>query len=341
MKADVEEIGKELEDIEGRLKEAEGEAKKASEIETRLKQIGKPEIGVAKVKGLLQAGKDEISEIEGKKRVLGKEVERIGEDLKTCEAAEELKQVVGKLERNEKGLKEVGFEKAEYEKLKNGFDSIIERWRAASSGYEGAKAALDGYRGELKRLKAQEKVMAGHQAEVERLDAGQEFLLKFKNALGVVQEKLRQEFVSGLNSTMHQLWEGIYPYDDFTSIRLGIVDGDYVLQLRLGEEWVDVEGIVSGGERSSAALVLRMSFALVLAPHLRMLILNEPTHNLDKKGVEELATTLRERVGEYINQVFLITHEEGLEEAVSGNLYRLEREKAGSMPTSVELAEKY
>ena len=70
---------------------------------------------------------------------------------------------------------------------------------------------------------------------------------------------------------------------------------------------------------SIAALVLRIAFSLVLAPQLRLIVLDEPTHNLDSKGVSQLAMTLRDRIGDILDQVFIITHEEELMNAVTGN----------------------
>ena len=126
---------------------------------------------------------------------------------------------------------------------------------------------------------------------------------------------------------MQSIWEELYPYGDFQSIRLFVDENDYVLQLQeLDGKWVSVDH-VSGGERSLAALTLRIAFALVLAPQLRWLILDEPTHNLDIKAREELAKVLRDRIGEFIDQVLLITHDPVLEDAVSGVLYKIEREK--------------
>ena len=76
-----------------------------------------------------------------------------------------------------------------------------------------------------------------------------------------------------------------------------------------------------------AALTLRIAFALVLAPQLKWLVLDEPTANLDVKAVEDLATTLSERIGSFVDQVFIITHDEKLENAVTGSAYRLHRDK--------------
>lgn len=175
-----------------------------------------------------------------------------------------------------------------------------------------------------------------YQSEIEKIRKIIKNLRIFEKSLEKTQVELRKEFVQAVNYTMTNLWNTLYPYQDFTGIRLNVEEGDYVLQLleRTGK-WVNVEGIVSGGERSIASLALRIAFSLVLAPQLRWLILDEPTHNLDQNAVEDLAETLRERIGEFVDQVFLITHDEKLENAVTGSLYRLEREKGKDGVTKV------
>jgi DNA repair exonuclease SbcCD ATPase subunit len=80
-----------------------------------------------------------------------------------------------------------------------------------------------------------------------------------------------------------------------------------------------------------------MAFGLVLAPKLGWLVLDEPTHNLDRNVIAEIAEMLRERLPDEIKQVLLITHEEALESAAGGYLYRLTRDKAKDEPTKVEL----
>ncbi len=157
----------------------------------------------------------------------------------------------------------------------------------------------------------------------------------FEKSLEQTQIQLRQEFITLVNYSMSQLWQTLYPYQDFTGIRLNIDEGDYVLQLQSRNEWVNVEGIASGGERSIAALTLRIAFSLVLAPNLRMIFLDEPTHNLDSNAVAMLSSVLRERINEFIDQTFLITHQSELEEAVTGMAYRLERDKVNDGYTQI------
>lgn len=164
--------------------------------------------------------------------------------------------------------------------------------------------------------------------EMRDLDKKIEDLKVFEKSLEMTQVQLRKEFVTSVNYTMNELWPNLYPYQDFVRMQLAIEEGDYVLQLqdRTGR-WVNVEGFASGGERSIAALTLRIAFALVLAPQLKWLVLDEPTANMDVKAVEDLATTLSEHIGDFIEQTFLITHDEKLESAVTGYAYKLERDK--------------
>jgi exonuclease SbcC len=165
--------------------------------------------------------------------------------------------------------------------------------------------------------------------EIKKLDGMIRQLKIFEKSLEQTQHELRKEFVASVNFAMNEIWPNLYPYKDFAGLRLAVDESDYTLQLQdKSGRWVNVEGFASGGERSIAALTLRIAFALVLAPQLKWLVLDEPTHNLDSKAVEDLAVTLSERIGNFIDQVFLITHDEKLENAVVGSLYRLERDKS-------------
>ncbi len=191
---------------------------------------------------------------------------------------------------------------------------------------------------QLKELVEKKEAFERHKQQITRMNEISEDLNKFEKALKETQVTLRREFVDAVNFTMDRLWEYLYPYEDLTNIRLSIIEGDYSLELKEAEGgWVSVEGIASGGERTTACLALRIAFALVLAPNLKWLVLDEPTHNLDSQAVEYLAEVLRDRVGEFVEQVFLITHDEKLENAVTGYLYRLERKREKNEPTQVSL----
>jgi len=188
---------------------------------------------------------------------------------------------------------------------------------------------IDEYERELKQVLKEAE-------EVRKLGKLIKDLKIFEKALELTQVELRTEFIEAVNYSMNKLWDTLYPYKDFIGVKLAVEEGDYIQQLQERDgKWVNVEGVASGGERSIACLALRIAFALVLAPQLRWLVLDEPTHNLDSKSVEDLAETLRERIGEFVDQIFLITHDEKLEDAVTGSLYRLEREKEKDGVTKV------
>ncbi|MDD5416426.1 MAG: SMC family ATPase [Candidatus Aenigmarchaeota archaeon] len=187
----------------------------------------------------------------------------------------------------------------------------------------------------INELETKNKLLDSLKTDISKVEAISEQLKLLEVGLITTQEELRKNFVASVNTAMQAVWTDIYPYNDFFGVRLGIEGGDYVLQLQDSTGWIPVDGVVSGGERSIACLVLRIAFSLVLAPQLRWIVLDEPTHNLDAHAVDELSNVLREKVTNIVEQIFLITHDPALENAVSGYLYKLDREKKKDGYTSI------
>jgi DNA repair exonuclease SbcCD ATPase subunit len=173
-----------------------------------------------------------------------------------------------------------------------------------------------------------------YKEEIDKDQDISEKLSKFVKVLKLTQDQLRQEFLKNVNHSMSMIWNELYPYGDFSDVRLTI-DRDYVLQLKGSEGWISVEGTASGGERSLACLALRIAFSMALVPNLKWLILDEPTHNLDVNAIDQFTGVLRERINSFVEQVFLITHEERVSEGILGSLYRLERNKEINEPSRV------
>ncbi len=191
-------------------------------------------------------------------------------------------------------------------------------------------AALSERRSRAAQLEKELSEVSGRLARKSRVQGALDFSRSLDRALRATEERLRSELMGAVNAQLSSFWSSLYPYEDFTALRLFPDEQDYLLQLRSpAGDWEDVDKIASGGERSIACLALRIAFAKVLAPRLRLLILDEPTHNLDASAVSELASVLRERMAGVLEQVILITHEEDLEAAATGNCYSLERSKAG------------
>ncbi|MBI2084714.1 MAG: SMC family ATPase [Candidatus Aenigmarchaeota archaeon] len=228
------------------------------------------------------------------------------------------------------------FSDKDLQNMENNFRILIGKEKELMAKKDALDNLIDERQGRLVELERLLSNAKKEKDEIRKLDDVIIQLKIFEKALSLTQIQLRQEFITAVNYSMNEIWKTLYPYRDFPDIRLNVDEGDYVLQLQtLGNEWVNADGIVSGGERSLAALALRISFSLVLAPQLRWLFLDEPTANLDSEAIRVLSDTLRERIGEFVDQTFLITHTPDLEGAVTGFAYKLERNKSTDAYTEI------
>jgi DNA repair protein SbcC/Rad50 len=176
-----------------------------------------------------------------------------------------------------------------------------------------------------------EKGIARRRAQVANLN-------KFKLALIDTEALLRNRLVSSINDMMQGLWPKLYPYGDYTSVRLNAKKDDYMLEVNTGEEnWMPVDGIASGGERSIGCLAMRIALAMVVVPNLKWLILDEPTHNLDSTGISKLIDILGEVLPGVVEQIFIITHDDNLKQIASARVYQFDRDKGINAPTSVSV----
>ncbi|MBU3905116.1 MAG: SMC family ATPase [Nanoarchaeota archaeon] len=217
------------------------------------------------------------------------------------------------------------------------YSSVIVFERELETKIESSKTTVSDKERLIDDLEGKKKMLYEFKTEIEKVEYLENQLKLLSSGLVLTQEELRRNFVKSVNTAMQAIWEDVYPYNDFFGARLGIEGGDYVLQLQDSTGWVAADGVVSGGERSIACLVLRIAFSLILAPQLRWIVLDEPTANLDSRAIEELGNVLREKVTNIVDQIFLITHDPALESAVSGYLYKLDREKKKDGHTKINM----
>jgi len=304
----------------------------------------------------LKTLKAKLRVFENQKKMFEKNIKMIDEQLKKLkERQEAVKNIINKKEEAEIKIKRIK-EYEEYltflgikrEKLSSFSPSVLQELENEYQTALKIESEITTHLTNLSSLKIEKqrlmeeiesklKILDKYKIEIKKIQQISEQLKFLETGLLATQEQLRKDFVLAVNQAMQSVWEELYPYKDFYSIRLAIEGGDYVLQLQDSTGWVNADGIVSGGERSMAVLALRIAFSLVLAPQLKWLVLDEPTHNLDRNAVEELGTILKENISNFVDQVFLITHDPSLEEAVSGYLYRFERQKEKDEPTKVTL----
>ncbi len=350
---------KHMGEIDLRLREAkENEAKEAAQIEGFKNGIGQYSELRNELKEL-DPLRDKIKDSEDKIGMLMKEVGSIAADIQKRQAEEKrarqlLEKMRLKMARDESLLRE----KEEFEALNKERGELAKQLKSLEKHRKALAKKTKGK--DIKALRAELQEAVGSSRSLEaKLDALQEMVkektaalrdlevqrntfLRYKkdvaayekltvsmdvfiSVLRSTQDQLRDEFLKTVNYIMNQIWEELYPYGDFSEIRM-LVDKDYVLQLKAAKGWLNADA-VSGGERSLASLALRIAFSLAFTPNLRWLILDEPTHNLDRNAIEHFGSVLRDKMENIIDQVFLITHEERLSDYITGSTYRLERDK--------------
>lgn len=328
-------LGKEVESLperEAEFSKRQAELQEAGQKLPALKTgLSDMEKTVAQARG--EAEKSQLDYLEAKRKMeIRKVVDAIRSRLRQTEVEKlEVRQKLDVLKGrfDESRLKELETRKGE---LSTDYGRLEEQIRGDRTLAEAKRSTAEEIKGKIATIRRFE-------VESKHLRGASTALGTIQTAINKTQTALRQQFLEGVNVVMADIWESIYPYRDFVGIRLAIEEkgGDYVLQLRdHAGNWIAVDGMASGGERTDGVLALRIAFAMVLAPNLRWIVFDEPTHNLDVQGIEELAKIMRERMPEIVRQIILITHEERLEGAVSGYLYRFYRNKAADEPTRVE-----
>ncbi|MFB6204151.1 MAG: AAA family ATPase [Candidatus Nanohaloarchaea archaeon] len=292
-----EDAGEKLEEKREERKEAR---KRAEELEDAVEELDRPG--------------NEIEELEEK-------LERLQDTQKKEELEEELDDIEEKKSELEEEMEDNSFSESRLEELQ---EEISQKKQQVSRLEEKKSSVQQLLKEKAKRLNELEKQFEKkeeYREELEKLDTLTDFMHEYEKALEQTQLQLRERFVEKLNDLMDELWNQIYPYDYYYSLRLN-PSRDYALELLDAEEnWISAEGEVSGGERHSAALALRLGLTFILSPEIGVLMLDEPTHNMDSSGVSELAETLGTRTSDLLEQLVVVTHDRDLEEAATGKLY--------------------
>ncbi|MBI2079192.1 SMC family ATPase [Candidatus Micrarchaeota archaeon] len=260
---------------------------------------------------------------------------KIEDQQKTIKRIKETQEAEVRMNELRTKITEIKFDKNEYEK-------IGKEMEEARILYENNKGQLERLTMQIKNteqvcqlLGMNLKEMRDIEGELGYLVNVEEELAIYKNSLLITQTNLRMSLIESINVAMNEIWRICYPYNDYKEIRMQVTEKDYSFEIFNGD-WVVLDTIASGGERACAALTLRVALAMVLTPNLSWLILDEPTHNLDKTAIELLSTTLQQKIPEVVEQTFVITHEEGLMGSEFASSYRLNRDKENLGSTKIE-----
>ncbi len=332
--------------LESEHEQAREKISRAESLGQRIKDIGETAKDISKtgeeldllrrkqeeLSKMANENEKEIGEIEKKKRQIEKNIEEYREMEKKKQKRNELKE---KLFLLEKKLSEIDFHEEKFEKKKEELSQIKVSLESAKGKKELAQKEIENIEGSMKEWKDELKRMEKKREDISYYSEKEEQLIIYKNALVETQMAARNELIEAINAALEEIWQIVYPYRDYTKVRMRAEVKDYVFEI-YSDEWRSLDAVASGGERACLCLALRVAFAMVLTPNLSWLILDEPTHNLDQEAVDVLATTLQERIPQIVDQVFVITHDPSLLEANFGTAYRLSREKEKNEPTKAE-----
>ncbi len=356
LKKDIEKCASVIEKMKPELPALEKKIKEVEKMQERFEVIKDSKKELKALESVLKDLKSKNLVFENQKRMFEKNIGLIDENTnKIKEQQEKIKQILSKKEEanikldrireyrrqltalgSEKELL-ISFSPSVLEKLEIDYQSIIGLEGELQANLRNLTEIKNDKQKLLEEMENKKNLLENYELEIRKISAISDQLRLLESALEATQEQLRKDFVTAVNEAMQFIWSELYPYKDIYSIRLGIEEGDYVLQLQDSTGWIPADGAASGGERSMACLALRIAFSLVLAPQLRMLVLDEPTANLDAQSIDILADVLRERITKLVEQCFLVTHDEKLKEAVSGFCYEFSRDKSKDEVTSVML----
>ncbi|MEM4368010.1 MAG: AAA family ATPase [Candidatus Aenigmatarchaeota archaeon] len=326
----LEEDFKKIEESKKYVEESENIKKEFYENENRIKEIDNIlpflQSNFKKIKDQMEDIKIQIEKTKDEKLKIQSIIEKFNELLELEEKIKNLEQEIN-ISIQDKSNLEKYLENENYVELKKNFENMKSRFTEIKTLVSEKEKNVNERKYQLEKMIKELNLIKEQKNYILKLENILRNLSIFELSLERTQNQLREEFIETVNKKMSEIWPDLYPYADYNDIRLFVDEGNYILQLLTSTgDWINVEN-VSGGESTMACLALRIAFSLVLVPHLNWLILDEPTHNLDEKSVLNLNETLRDRIKDFVSQVFIITHDKHLENAASGELYRINRNK--------------
>jgi len=227
----------------------------------------------------------------------------------------------------EDNLKLILYNEEEYIKINSTYLTLENEMKSLTERINSSNSLLDNLEKQIANYSKLESQRKDLEITKENYLIKKQDLSNFIKSIEVSQHQLRKVLIDNINDALSIIWPKVYPYKDYLSARLRS-DNDYILEVQTkSKEWIKVEGFLSGGERACAALSIRIAIALILTKNLGLLILDEPTHNLDTKAVEMLSQVLENDIPQYIAQVFIITHDTKLLETLNSHKYIIERDK--------------
>jgi DNA repair protein SbcC/Rad50 len=317
-----------LQDISQRNRHILEDLSNETELKQELNQI-ETEININKKiyetsETEIKLSKEHILLIENNMSNLTLSISVLNNEIHIEERKQQHLRKISELELIDNDLKIKKVTKQEVNSCEEKFQMLLRYVQELTTTLSNFESILTEKANQLAELKNQQIRALEMQTNINKFEEEAQFLERFRTAVEATQLSLRDELILAVNEVMAQVWIDIYPYEKWSAVRLASTESDYMLQIKEAEgNWLPVSGFASGGERMLASLAVRIAFARVLAPNLSLLILDEPTHNLDEKAITTFIDVIQNKVSDFIDQIFIVTHEEKLSENAD-NIIHLE-----------------
>ncbi len=241
--------------------------------------------------------------------------------LKSIEAMERVDEYEERLRAIRRELRGLGFDEERYESLRARMEELRERLAELRGHREALRERVEATRGmigEYENIRERVRALERRLGELRRLENN---LARVKDLVRRVQGELRSEMVGRVRDSMKALFSRAYPYDDYRSIDLRVVQAgkrgeegyvrtiyELVAQDREGR-WVPVLSRMSDGQKTIVAVMLIVTLFKMIPHNLGFLILDEPAPNVDELARRRLVESL---LGMGIDQVVVATQSETL-----------------------------
>lgn len=287
----------------------------------------------------LKEFEEKLKEILERANKIEKETKELEEKIKIQKdkqtKTEDLAKITVEIQNAESKFKKIIYNPEEYLKIKTELEKINIELRYKAELQKEKEKQLEEEKFKEKQFSAINQNLQKAERKSLLVKQNIEDLDIFGNIAKKTQEQVRELVVQNINLIFADLWKHIYPYKDFNNIRFNISEGDYKIELEFGNNYTrELDEFISGGERSAIALALRIAMSLVMRNKLNLIVLDEPTHNLDKTTVLSLSEMFNNHLPQFVDQIFVITHDRVLENYAK-NTYHISRNKETDGATEV------
>jgi len=338
---EYEKLSKKLEELKPRyneyLKYSDVDEKKIEELERKIEEnkeeIDKLAIEIGEYEHVdidkeIQKINNKIQDLENKEMLLKKLENKLA-------LIEEKKQQIEKNIRELKDLtitlNSLGFNEEEFNKLreeKENIENKLNQLVADESQKEGQIEVLE------KDIKELEQKIIAYEENLKKKQKLREAYNKIKKLRDALSEKRLQAY---LMSTVRKIVENrlnetLSKFDlSFTMVEVNFNEKNGIYAYTQNGQRLHIN-MLSGGERVSIAIALRLAIAKSLMNDIGFMILDEPTVNLDEYRKRELIDIIKSTT-EVVPQIIVVTHDEELLQAGD---YVLRLEKRGDSSKVIE-----